>query len=54
MKRNWLAAFFGAFSIVFELIVDPVKDFLWQEKEILHGAEDDDDDTEQGIEKTDS
>lgn len=55
-RKDWLAAIVSIPSILLELLVDPIKRFCWEEREILNGGEYDteDDDTEQKVEKTDS
>lgn len=51
MKKDYIAAFFASFSIVLEVIMDGLRWFFIQEKEIVNGAEHD---KEQGFEETDS
>lgn len=56
MKRDYLAAFFAFWAIVLDIIVSPVRTFLWEEKQVLEGGEYDEeaDDQEQGTQETDS
>lgn len=39
MKKDWLAAIFAFPAIVLDLIVSPIRTFLWEEKEVLDGSE---------------
>lgn len=39
MKKDYIAAFFASFSIALEAIVDGLHWFFIQEKEIVNGAE---------------
>lgn len=39
MKKDWLAAIAAFPAILLEIIGEPIQRFLWEEKEVLEGAE---------------
>ena len=56
MKKDWLAAIVSAPAILLDILVRPFKEFIWEEKQVLEGAEYDPeaDYQEQGAQEADS